>query len=175
MSVLQTDIKFHGSGANNLGGALNPADIPTATLHALFDPVRAAEALTGATDYRCIYVQNTNATADNLEAPTIWIQAQPANPGVTVEIGVGAAAFNNSEATLAGGNENTVPPGVVFTAPTDATTGLKFMMADQAGPTGEGQLAPNDYKAIWIKRVVAPATAAMASDQFTLTVLGETA
>jgi hypothetical protein len=174
MSVLQTDIKFHGSGANNLGGTINPTEIATGALHTLFDAVRAAEALTGMTDYRCIYVQNANTTSDTLEAPIIWIQAQPANPGVSVEIGVGAAAFNNPEATLPGGNENTAPAGVVFTAPADATNGLKFMMADQAGPTGEGQLAPNDYKAIWIKRVVAPATAAMASDQFTLTVLGET-
>jgi len=178
MSVTQTDIKFYGSGANNLGGPKSAVEIPNAQLHALFDPVRAAEALTGRQDYRCIYVENTNTTGDSLESPRIWIQSQPANPGVTIAIGVGAADFSTAETPLPGGNENTAPGGVTFTAPADAANGLKFMQAaapsGKPGTTGEGELAPTDYKPIWIERTVAPATVAMATDQFTLTVLGET-
>lgn len=173
MSVLASDIKFYGSGANNLGGGISATEIPNASLHNLFDPVRAAEALLGATDYRCIYVQN-KSTTDTLEAPQIWIDAQPSNTGVSIEIGVSNTPFNQSENTLPASNENTAPVGVIFTAPTGASNGLKFMETDKPGPTTEGSLDPNDYKAIWIKRTVAPNTAAQAVDQFTLTVFGET-
>jgi len=176
MAVQPADIKFHGSGANNLGGAFNPAEIANSMLHALFDPIRATEAIGGHTDYRCIYIKNDNAT-DELTAPKIWISQQPTNPNVSFSIAIGNAKFNNAEPVIA--TETTVPAGVTFVKPETVGAATLLMntadIADQAGGTGEGELRAQDYKAVWLKRVVTAGAAAMSTDQVTITVVGETA
>jgi hypothetical protein len=176
MAVQTTDIKFYGSGSNNWGGAFNPTEIQNSFLHALFDPVRATDAIGGHTDYRLIYIKNDNAT-DPLNAPKIWISAQPTNPNVKFEIGIANAKFNQTEAAIA--TEISTPPSVTFIKP--ETVGAATLLfnandiADQAGPTNEGVLTAQDYKGVWLKRVVTAGAAAMSTDQVTITVVGETA
>lgn len=165
MSVTTNDIKFYKSGPNNLGGVIDTAtQIPSGQLHALFDAVRAAEALAGSTDYRCIYIRNEAAGAapgSTLTDPVAYIETPPSSPGVTITIGKGTAAVGGQEPIIP--NEGTAPIGVTFQV---ADAPLNSLDLDT--------LLSNQHQAIWIKRVVAPNTQAMASDQFTLTILGET-
>lgn len=78
MAIVPTEIKYRLSGgaANSspdasLGGVKSSVDVPVG----IFDDVSSAEAGAGITDYRCVYVQNTNGTLTLIGAK-LWIQAQ---------------------------------------------------------------------------------------------------
>ena len=58
--MIGTDIKFYGSGASNLGGAIGSL-LTSNSLHNLFDAVGEAETVLGSTEYRCIYVKTHTA------------------------------------------------------------------------------------------------------------------
>jgi len=161
MPVTAADIKIFGSGTNNRGGVKSSTEIPNGQLHALFDPVRAAEALTGMTDYRCVYVQNDNA-ASTLRDAVAYVSNAPNTTGVSVMLGAGAAAIDGMEPDVA--TETIAPLGVTFTVANNAANAIAV-----------GSLTPGQSKAIWIQRTIAANTASAANDQFTLLIVGETA
>ena len=137
MPVLSNEIKYYGSGASNLGGAKSGTEVNFSTL---FDNVEPAEAVAGDTEYRIIYVENTSAT-DSLTAAKFFVVTDTVAGNTSIEIGVGAAAVNGTESTIA--NENTAPAGVTFSAPTTKVGGLDIP-----------DLAPGDYKSICYKRSI---------------------
>lgn len=160
MAIQTSDFvtRLSGGAANavgdaSLGGAKSAIAAPT-TLNGLFDAVSAAEASAGDTEYRCIYLHNANAT-DTMTNARVWISANTPLAGTTVEIGVGTAAINGTEQTLA--NETTAPVGVTFSAPSAAASGLAL-----------GSIPGTQHKAIFIKRIVSAGSGSSTNDTLTI-------
>jgi hypothetical protein len=157
MPIAANEIKFYLSGgaANSdpnlaLGGAISSVEATTT----LFDNVSSAEASAGHTDYRCIYVKNTNATITGTSAK-VWLFANTPSADTAVTIALAGEGVNGTAETVA--NENTAPVGETFSA-----------AASEAAALAIGSLAPGAYQAIWIKRVVNASAAAATGDGFTL-------
>lgn len=172
MPIASSDIKYYLSGgAANvdpnaaLGGARSTAGgglITTDVLNNVWDNVSGDDSAAGDTEYRCIYIDNQNGTL-TLTNPIIWIQSNTANANTDISIGLGSSAVDGTEQTIA--NENTAPTGgVTFSAAASKGAGVAL-----------GNLAPNQHRAVWIKRVVTLGASASNNDAYTLIVEGETA
>lgn len=156
MPIVSSELKYRLSGgaANSdpnasLGGVISANDAPAS----LFDNVSSAEALTGDVEYRCFYLRNTNGTLTALGL-RVWIQANTPAADTQVAIGLGTAAISAAEQTVA--NENIAPVGVTFSEPANEGAGLLV-----------GDLAPNAFKSVWVRRTINPG-AAGANDSFSL-------
>ena len=166
MAVTASDVKVYLSGgASNSDGDLSTGGIISsvevaATINALFDQVSSAETTSGKVEHRCIYVKNISATT--LTSPVIWISSDSASANTSVRMRSGAAAISATEADT--GNEDTVPPGTTFFAPSTVGTGISL----------GGSLAQNAYMSVWIERTVDAGAAAHANDIFTLDIGGDT-
>lgn len=160
MSIITGDFvtRLSGGAANSVGNAaLGGAKSSTAmsgTTDALFDAVSAAEAAAGSVEYRCVYLHNANGV-DTMTNAVVYVSANTPLAGTTLDIGVGTAAVNGTEQTIA--NETTAPTSVTFSAPSTAGTGLAL-----------GTLPPGQHKAIWLRRTVTAGSASSASDTWTL-------
>ena len=168
MPIVSTDIKFYLSGgaANadpdaSLGDAISATEIVSATLHNLFDIVNSSEANDGDTEYRCFYVKNTHATL-TLQNAVVFVQTESPSADTDEEIGLGTSAINGVEKTVA--DEQTAPDGETFSQANLEGAALAI-----------GNLAPGDTKAIWFKRVISAAAAAVNNASSVLRVKGDTA
>jgi hypothetical protein len=164
MPIVSTDIKSYYSGgcsntdpAASIGGARSTTEVNWA---ALFDTVSSAEGAAGDVEYRCVYFFNDHPTL-TLEAAKVWIQANTPSADTTIDIGLAAAGASATETAVA--NESTAPAGVTFLAAANEGTALSL-----------GNLAPDAYHGVWVRRTVT-AGAAAASDTFTVRVKGDTA
>jgi hypothetical protein len=160
MSIITGDFstRLSGGAANasgdaSLGGAKSSNVAPT-SLNGLFDATSAAEALAGDIEYRCIYLHNANG-ADLMTNAVVYVSANTPLAGSTIDIGVGTAAINATEQTIA--NESTAPSGVSFSAPSTADTGLAL-----------GNIPAGQHKAIWLRRTITAGAGSSANDTFTL-------
>lgn len=153
------DYRLSGGAANadpdlSLGGVkssqLAPAD--------QFDDVNSTESSAGDTEYRCFYVHNDHPTLP-LQNPVIWFLSN--NTSGRVTMGLGTSAINGVEQTVA--NENTAPAGVSFSQPASKGAGLAL-----------GSIPAGQHKAVWLRRLVAPATGAV-NDTYQIRVEGDTA
>lgn len=161
MPIVASDIEYRLSGgaanANpdaSLGGAKSSVDVPPD----LFDDVDSTESAAGDVEYRVIYVHNNHGSL-TLQNAVIWLTAN--TTGNRIAIGVGTAAINGTEQTLA--NESTAPSGVTFSQPASKGAGLAL-----------GSIPAGQHKAVHIRRAVAASTNA-ANDTFSLRVEGDTA
>ena len=161
MTIASTDIEYRLSGgaANTnkqlaLGGAMSTAGggvITPGAANNLWDDVTGDESAAGDTEYRCIYVKNAHATLTLLGA-VAWVDSDPAG-GAVEAIGLDSAAVNATAASTSA-DENTAPTGGTppsFSSPTTKATGLAI-----------GDIPPGQFKAIWVRRTVAPGTSAVA-------------
>ena len=167
MPIISTDIQYRLSGgASNtdvnasLGGAKSSTSVATG-LHNLFDVVGSAEAATGDTEYRCVYVHNNHGSL-TMQAAKIWISSNTPSTDTSVEIALGSSAVNGTETSVA--NENTAPSGPTFSAPASEGAALSI-----------GDIPAGQHKAVWIKRIVNAGAAAYNNDTATLTVKCDTA
>lgn len=167
MPIISTDIVYRLSGgASNtdvnasLGGAKSSTNVGTG-LHNLFDVVGSAEAATGDTEYRCVYVHNNHGTL-TMQSAKIWISSNTPSTDTSVEIALGSSAVNGTETSVA--NENTAPSGPTFSAPASEGAALSI-----------GDIPAGQHKAVWIKRIVNAGAAAYNSDGATITVSCDTA
>ena len=167
MPIISTDIVYRLSGgASNtdvnasLGGAKSSTSVGTG-LHNLFDVVGSAEAATGDTEYRCVYVYNNHGSL-TMQSAKIWISSNTPSTDITVEIALGSSAVNGTETSVA--NENTAPSGPTFSAPASEGAALSI-----------GDIPAGQHKAVWIKRIVNTGAAAYNSDGCTLTTKCDTA
>jgi len=167
MPIISTDIVYRLSGgASNtdvnasLGGAKSSTSVGTG-LHNLFDVVGSAEAATGDTEYRCVYVHNNHGTL-TMQAAKIWISSNTPSTDTSVEIALGSSAVNGTETSVA--NENTAPSGPTFSAPASEGAALSI-----------GDIPAGQHKAVWIKRIVNTGAVAYNNDTATLTVKCDTA
>jgi hypothetical protein len=160
MSIITGDFTFRlsgGAGNSNANASLGGAKSSTAVssaVDALFDAAAAAEAAAGDVEYRAIYLHNANG-ADQMTAARVWVNANTPLAGTTLDIGVGTAAVNGTEQTVA--DESTAPSGVSFSAPSTAGTGLAL-----------GNIPAGQHKAIWLRRTVTAGSGASANDTWTL-------
>lgn len=163
MPISASDIQFKLSGgaANadgnaSLGGAKSSVNVPT-TLDALFDQTNETEAAAGDVEYRCIYI--TNAYAQTMVNGKAYLSANTPSASTTMAIGLGTAAVNATEQTVA--NESTAPAGVTFSEPATQGAGLTIPSL----PTGQ-------HIALWIRRTVTAAAVATNNDTWQLSVYG---
>ena len=155
--ILASELKWYGSGASNLGGAISGTEVAPSTL---FDAVTGDEASAGDIEYRCVYFRNTSANTGGLQNAKLWISTQTPG-GDDIAIALAGEGKNGTAETV--GNEGTAPAGESFTAPSSKATGLSL-------PT---PLSQNDYIGVWIRRNVPASTAAYNSNTFTLSVEGD--
>lgn len=149
---------FSADGVDSLGGAITANQL-TGVLNELWDNVSGLEAQSGITEYRCLYVQNTNAT-DTLQTAEVYIAADTVEPDSQISIALDPAGVNGEAQTVA--NETTEPSGVVW----QSGEGIGNAIAI-------GDIPPLQFQAIWMRRVVdSGAQAALASA--TITVSGDT-
>lgn len=169
MSVVASDILFKfsvsaaagdttaGTANTSLGDQVSTTQITDNVIDNLFDDVSSAEASAGDTEYRCFFVHNNHATDSALNM-TIAVQSEVSG-GASITLAtdnIGATAKGSGSAQAAAiGAEGTAPSGV-------GTFG--------AGPLTIGTLSAGQVFGIWVKRVVAASTAALAGDGGTLRV-----
>lgn len=167
MPITSSDIQLRLSGgaANSnpnasLGGAKSTTQMGTG-LHNLFDIVNDGETTSGDTEYRCIYIHNAHATL-TMQSARVWISSNTPSTDTQAEIGLGTAAINGTEQTVA--DESTAPTGVTF-----------GLVATEGAALTIGDIPPGQHKAVWIKRVVAEGAAAYNDDQAAISVKCATA
>lgn len=162
MPITSSDLQYRLSGgASNadpnasLGGAMSSQSMPGG----FFDSVNSAEAAAGDTEYRCCYVRNNHGTL-TLQNPILFLPTNTA--GNDISVGWGTSAVDGVEQTIA--DENTAPTGITFTQAATKGAGLVLGV----------DLAPGESKAIWVRRVIAAASAG-ASKSYAFRVEGDTA
>lgn len=167
MAIIEADYETRLSGGSSnsdedasLGGVKSSTEAST-SVNGLFDPVSAAEAVAGLVEYRCVYLHNANAS-DLMENATVHVSANTPLAGTTIDIGVGTAAINGTEQTIA--DEETAPSGVTFSAPSSQGAALAL-----------GSIPAGQHKAIWIRRTVTAGSGNSANDTFSLEYNSETA
>lgn len=153
MAITLAEIKLYKT-LNGLGGAITAAEAISGQTGNVWDTFSGAETSAGGTFYACLYIKNENAslTAQAVEA---FIAAETDHDGVNVSLGLGTAAVNGEEQTIA--DENTAPVGVTF-VDTDTTT--------SGAPTADGTITVPDipngqHIAIWLRITIDPATTAV--------------
>jgi len=153
MSALDGKIKYFKT-LNGLGGAKLASELTSALLSELFAQTPSAEADAGKTEYACIYVQNTHATA---VATTVkqWLLSNTPSPSTVDSIGLGTSGVDGEEQAIA--NKNTAPAGVAFS-----------LAANEASCLNLPDLAGTKFHALWFKRVTSAGAAGINVDNSVL-------
>ena len=150
MPIVASEIKFYKSNeSNSTGGTITATEVTDNTLNNLFDDVSAAEAESGAIEYRKIFVKNTNGslTLSNIK---IWISQLTSSSGDEFHIGLGSSSDTDGSAAS-------------YSQPTTAGAGLSV-----------ASLASGASQGLWIRRTVSAGASAAANDTGILSVQGET-
>lgn len=134
-------------------GATDTIAITNKTLN-IFDDVTKAEALSGDTEYRGLYFENSHSS-DSMTDAKFWIENNTPGQDV-INVADGDEAVNIALETIA--DEDTAPSGPDFDSanPIDFASGLAL-------PT---PLAFGDFKGWWLRRTV-PANVSAAEDKNT--------
>lgn len=168
MPIGTADIDLrHSGGAGNsdpnasLGGAKSTTEVTDNVLNNLFDDLTGQESNDGDTEYRCLYIHNSHGSL-TMQNVRIYISSNTTSTTEEVDIGIGSAAINGTEQTIA--NESTAPTSVTFTHPTTYATGL----ASADIPAGQ-------HRSLWYRRLANAGTAAQNNNTFVLKVDCDTA
>lgn len=145
--------------ALSIGGARGGT--APAGVNALIGPIIGAAAQGGGTFYRVVYVRNTH-TISTVAGLKLYIEQQFAHPGLHVAAAVPAQAANATVPALA--SQTTAPTGVTWTTATDAAGGDAF-----------GDLAPGDFRGIYLRITVDAGTTPTAEDDAVVAVQGSAA
>lgn len=175
MAIAETDLIWRLSGgASNtnpnasLGGAMSTAAggiiTKTKTFNSIFDDISGAEAAAGSVEYRCIYVQNANASL-GLTSPKVWIESNVGNASDMIDIGLDLAGVGGTADTIA----------VETEAPSPAVTFSHTCTSYATGLALSGTLTASGNVAIWIRRTITAGMAADDDEAFTIRVQGDTA
>lgn len=158
MPIISTEIKYYKT-TNGLGGAITGTEA-TDALNDIFDLVSSAESSAGSTEYRCIYVKNTNGILTLTNAIAYLVSNTPLT-STNLFIGLGTSVIGGVEQVIA--NETTAPIGITFTDLIGVGNALAI-----------GSIPAGSHKAIWLQRVVDAGASASASDGVEINVSGET-
>lgn len=118
-----------------------------------WDIVLQSEALTGKEEYRCYYLVNKHGTLTAYELK-MWFSSNSTIGYMALGKGSSAAGVQEQGPFL---QETTPPDSVVFSQPTDETTAVSI-----------GNIGPNSYQSIWLKRVIPAGATASIGDGYTL-------
>lgn len=169
MPIVTGDIQWRLSGgagnaspAASLGGVMSSTAWAGGVLHDLFDAVTGDENAASDDEYRCVYVRNAHATL-TWQAVVTWLSAVTSG---AADIAIGLDPVGNGNGSSTGvattvANEDAIPAGVTFSAPTTKGAGLSI-----------GDLAPSVGRAIWIRRT-ATNSAAQSGDGATIRCEGD--
>lgn len=153
MPIVAGDIdrRYSGGAANSdpnasLGGAKSSTAATSGVLNNLFADADSAEAAAGSVKYRCMYIHNGHGTL-TWQNVGVWIETQTPSPDTVYAIGLGTAAVNGTEQTIA--DEDTAPAGVTFSEP--ANEGARLVIGD---------IPPGEHKSVWYRRTISAAAAA---------------
>lgn len=154
------------SAAASLGKYISTTAWAGGTNNDLFDDISGAENAAATTDYRCIFVYNSN-TANALQNAVVYLSAEVAG-GASIAIAsdnIAASALGATAAQAAEiATETTAPTGVsAFSSPTTAAAGVAL-----------GSIPAGQVKAFWIRRTITANTAALSNDGVTIAVSGDT-
>lgn len=158
--------KYLSGGAANadpnaaLGGVISSVAVVDNTLHNLFDRVTSAEADTGETEYRAIFIKNTHATI-TLEAAVVYISSNTTPTDTELQIAIADEAVGVDTIEVIA-DEDTAPVGPVFSTADGISNAIAI-----------GDIAPGEMKGIWVKWVI-DAGAAGVADAATIEVAGDT-
>lgn len=148
--------------AESIGGFMSTTDLVDASLENLFPNISAAQAASGVTLYRCVFV--LNSAADTWEEVKAWLVSQQAGGG-TVAIGLDPAGTvagdSNTAQAEAPADEETPPDGVTFSNPTTIDSALDL-----------GDLEGGEAYAIWLRLTVPPDVEALNLDNAIMRVRG---
>ena len=149
MAIVASDIKVFLSGGQSntnvnasLGGVPSTTEVAASALHNLWDRVDGDESKAGDTEYRIVYIQNKHASITGTNVRAYF----HTNESSFLTIGVKEAINTNAGALT---NENTAPTGITF-----------YAAATKSAAVDIGDLAPNAYRALYIKRTIPAGTAA---------------
>lgn len=133
---------------DSIGGFMSSTQLTNNSLHNLFDAVTGDENAALDTEYRLIFVHNSNGT-DTLGPNTkLWIQTD--TPAGAADVAIAVDGTGITSATLATAqaervaNENTAPSGEAFTSPLSKAAGIAVPNMTA------GQVLP-----VWIRRTAA--------------------
>ncbi len=168
MSIAASDIKYRLSGGSGntdpnaaLGGVKSSTAITDNTDNNLFDDVTGNEHTAGDIEYRCIYIHNNHGSL-TLTSAVVWIQSDTTGADSDISIGVGTAAVNGTEQTVA--DESTAPSGVSFS---DAAT-------SRAAGLALGDIPFGQHKAVWIRRTITAGSTPQSADTAQIQAGGDT-
>ena len=168
VQITADDIKVYLSGGDtnddpneSLGGVKSSHEVVDDNLHNLFARVSAAEADSGSTKYRGIYIANEVSEDLTWVDVVAFIKEQSLSSDTTVEIGVAPEGVDETMEEIT--DEDTDPSGVTFTDTEDPDQGEVI-----------GDIPQNSYVGIWVKRIVEQNAAAYGDDQAKLGHRGET-
>lgn len=157
MVILTTDIVFRLSGgaANSnvnasLGGAKSSVALVDNTLNNLYADSLGPESVAGSIKYRAIYVHNAHASL-TMQNSKVYITTNTPSTDTVFDIGVGTAAINGTEQTIA--NEDTAPTSVTWSQPSTYGTGVSL-----------GNIPFSQHIAVWFRRTVTAGAAAANAD-----------
>jgi len=158
MPIISTEIKFYQT-TNGLGGAITGTEA-TDSINDIFDLVTSTESSVGSTEYRCIYVKNTNGVLTLSNAVNYIVTNTPLT-STNLFIGLGTSSIGGVEQIIA--SETTAPIGITFTDLLGVGNALNI-----------GSVPAGSHMAIWLKRVVDAGASASASDGAQIIVSGDT-
>lgn len=158
MEVSDLVYRLTGGASNTdpnaaLGGAMSTVAggvMTSSSLNNLFDDASGDEVEDGDTEYRCYCIENTHAS-ETLQAAVLWLTTASLSSDSEYAIGLDPAGINGTPTTIA--NEGTAPTGVTFSRPLTEGTALTV-----------GDLDPDDFFSIWIRRVISANASFSGSD-----------
>ena len=134
----------------------------------LFDDITGAENAAATTDYRCIYIHNSNS-ANALQNAVVYLSAEVAG-GASIAIAVDTTA-----ASAVGAASAQALTAATETAPGGSVTGLSYSSPTTAGAgLALGNIPAGSGRAIWIRRSITANTPALSNDGVTIAVSGDT-
>lgn len=149
--------------AASLGKYVSTTELVSATLNNLFPDVTIAEATSGITRYRCVFICNLHAS-QTWRGVQVWVMSQTPG-GADIAIGVdpaGAVPMGQSAAQAEQiASETTAPAGVTFSAP-----------ASQADAVTIGDIPAGHCIAVWVRARVTAGIEAVNLDSAVLGIYG---
>ncbi len=100
MAILASDIEFYKSnGTNSTGGTITGTAITDATDENLFDDVTADEAVSGATEYRKLFVKNNHGSL-TWQNVVFWRSVNTTSTDDEISLGIGTASDDDGSNEL---------------------------------------------------------------------------
>jgi len=174
MTITSAQLLFclSGGAANSapsasLGGTRSATTLSDATLNNLFDDVSAAEASSGDSEYRGIFLYLS--TTETLSSPRVWVSASSTAAGDEIYIATdsGGMQISTNMTMTSVSNESTAPTGMGSWTGYGTTISLSGSMAP-TGSVGAGY-------GLWIYRSVSVGASSYANNSATIAWDGETA